>query len=164
MDAVTLTEVGADDEAVRFRLYAEVRAEELGMQGWNPDERTQMLRLQFEAQRRGYRDQFPAAAVRLILCDGSPVGWVIVDRSGPDLRCVDIAIVSGDRSKGIGTRVLRALQEEAAAGDRPLALTVLRTNVRALAFYARLGFRAIRQTDTHALMEWRRDSTHSAIR
>lgn len=153
-----LTETAADDQATRFELYAEVRAEELGIAGWEPSQRTQLLRLQFEAQRRGYRDAFPAAAERLIWYDGAPAGWVIVDRSGLRLHCIDIGIRSGVRGRGLGTRVLRALQEEAAAGDRPLALTVLRTNVRALALYARLGFREVGGNDTHALMEWRRES------
>jgi ribosomal protein S18 acetylase RimI-like enzyme len=156
MDALSFREVRPDDEAELFQLFAAVRAEELRMQEWEPQLRDRMLRMQFDAQRRGYLHQFPAASARVILRGPSPVGWVIVDRSGPELRCVDIAIVSEARSQGIGTAVLLALQEEAAAADRPLVLSVLRMNVRALALYVRLGFRAVAETGLHTQMEWRR--------
>lgn len=144
------------DEGQFFELFAAVRGEELGMERWDPQMRNEMLRFQFDAQRRGYREQCPTADERLILRGGAQIGWVIIDRSGPAVHCVDLAIVSGQRNKGVGTQVLRALQEEAATGNRPLLLTVLRTNARALALYARLGFRVIGETDVHAVMEWRR--------
>jgi ribosomal protein S18 acetylase RimI-like enzyme len=155
MDTLTLDMVRAEEVAL-FRLYTAVRAEELGMQDWEPELRHQMLRLQFEAQRRGYREQFPAADECLILRDGSPVGWTIVDRSGPALHAIDIGLLSGERNRGVGTRVIRGLQQEAAAGNRPMVLSVLTLNVRALGLYVRLGFRAIGETDTHTIMEWRR--------
>jgi ribosomal protein S18 acetylase RimI-like enzyme len=155
MDTVTLEMVRAD-EAPLFQLYAAVRAEELRMQDWAPELRNQMLRFQFEAQRRGYREQFPAADELLIVSDGSPVGWIVVDRSGTELHAIDIAVLSKERNKGVGTRVIRTLQEEAAARSRPMVLSVLTLNVRALGLYVRLGFGAISETDTHTVMEWRR--------
>lgn len=153
MDTVTLEDVR--DQAELFELFSRVRAEDLGMRNWEPELRARMLRFQFEAQRRGYREQSPAADTRLILRNAVPVGWVIVDRSGPVLHCLDIAIVPEARSQGVGTWVWRALQDEAAATERPLVLTVLRTNTRALALYIRLGFRVIGETAVHARMEWR---------
>jgi len=144
------------DEAILFKLFTAVRAEELGMQGWDPELRDQMLEVQFEAQRRGYREQFPAADRHLILREGSPVGWLIVDRSGTALLGIDMALLPDERNKGIGTRVIRALQEEAAAGGRPMVLTVLTINARAVGLYVRLGFRVTGGTDTHTVMEWRR--------
>jgi len=156
MDTLTFKDAGADDRTQLFQLFASVRADDLGMHTWEPALRDQMLRLQFEAQRRGYLQQFPDADARLILRNGSPVGWVIVDRSDAGLRVVDIAILSSERCQGVGTRVLRALQEEAAAEDRPVTLSVMHLNVRALELYLRLGFRAVGETDLHTLMEWRR--------
>ena len=125
------------------------------MHDWDAQLRDQMLRLQDEAQRRGYLAQFPASETRVILRDGEPVGWLIVDRTGATLHCVDIAVVPEARNQGVGTWVWRALQDEAAATARPLVLTALRANVRAFALYVRLGFRVIGETDAHGLMEWR---------
>lgn len=153
MDTLALGDVR--DQAGWFDLFSRVRAEELGMQAWDPQLRDQMLRLQDQAQRRGYLAQFPSSDTRLILRKGEPIGWLIVDRSGATLHCVDIAVVPEARNQGVATWVWRTLQDEAAATARPLVLTVLRTNVRALALYVRLGFRVVGETDAHVLMEWR---------
>jgi ribosomal protein S18 acetylase RimI-like enzyme len=134
MDTLTFDDVR--HHADLFELFSRVRADELGMHSWDPELRARMLRFQFDAQRHGYRAQCPAADARLILRGGVRVGWIIVDRSGPALHCVDIGIVPEARSQGVGTRVWRALQDEAAATARPLVLTVLRTNIRARALRA----------------------------
>jgi ribosomal protein S18 acetylase RimI-like enzyme len=153
-----LQDVRADDEGVLFELYVAVRSEELGMQGWSDEMRDRVLRTQFDAQRRGYRDQYPGLDEQLILCGGSPVGWVVVDRSDSrELHGLDIALVAEARQQGVGTRVMRLLQDEAAAGNRPMVIVVERRNSRALAFHGRLGFTAIGDTDVHCVMEWRQD-------
>jgi ribosomal protein S18 acetylase RimI-like enzyme len=143
------------EQAGWFDLFSRVRAEELGMQAWDPLLRDQILRLQYEAQRRGYLAQFPAAETRLILQEGRSIGWLIVDRSGAEFHCVDVAVIPEARNQGVGTWVWRTLQKEAAATARPLVLAVLRTNVRALALYVRLGFDVVGGTETHLRMEWR---------
>jgi ribosomal protein S18 acetylase RimI-like enzyme len=151
---IAFVALGAEEKAF-FQLYVAVRSEELGMHNWAPDLREATLRLQFEAQTRAYREQFPAADECLILRDGSPIGWLIVDRSSRELHCIDIAIVPGEQGKGVGTEVLSRLQEEAAVKNAVIILTVLRMNYRALALYQRLGFRMTREDDLHAVMEWR---------
>ena len=156
METLTLRDVRPEDEAGLFDLFAAVRAGELRMQEWEPALRGRILRMQFEAQRRTYRAEYPAADERLIELDGAPIGWVVVDRSRSELHGIDIALLEEKRGRGVGTRVIRALQEEAAAGNRPMVITVNRTNVQALALYARLGFRPVSETDLHMVMEWRR--------
>lgn len=156
-DLVTVRLLSASDESVLFGLYASVRAAELRLEDWEPAARDLMLRSQFEAQKSGYREQFPAAEVHLILRQGSPIGWIIVDRSGRALHGIDIALIAAERGNGIGARVIRTLQEEAAAEGRSMVITVQRLNQRAQALYRRLGFRATRETDLHIVMEWRRE-------
>ena len=164
VDTITFKNVSANEETVLFELYSAVRSVELGMQSWDAVLRNQILWFQFEAQKRGYRQQFPAADRRLILLNGSTVGWLIVDRSGSALHGIDIALVAEQRSHGLGTRVIKALQDEAAAEKRPFVITVQRTNHRATALYFRLGFRAIEETESHTLMEWRGDTAPSPDR
>jgi len=52
----------AEDESRLYELYAAVRAEELGMQGWEPELRARVLRQQCDAQRHGYRERYPNAS------------------------------------------------------------------------------------------------------
>ena len=156
-DTLTFRDVSDGEDTALFDLFKAVRSEELQLAGWEPAARDHMLRLQFEAQRHGYRAEYPAADERLIVRGGVPIGWVIVDRTGPHLHGIDIALLADQRSSGLGTRIIRALQEEAAASGRPMVITVQRFNVRALALYERLGFRVVRETDVHIVMEWRRE-------
>jgi ribosomal protein S18 acetylase RimI-like enzyme len=158
VDDITLRALDAEDEPVLFQLYMAVRSAELGMENWPAAQRDATLRIQFVAQRRGYREQYPNLDERLILRGGSPIGWVVVDGSDSRQLCgIDIALLAEARRQGLGTRVMRSLQEEAAAGNRPFVIVVERRNVGALAFHRRLGFRTVGETEVHAVMEWRPD-------
>jgi len=143
------------EERVLFELFSAVRSEELGMTAWDAQLRDRILRMQFTAQRRSYHEQYPGIVERFIVRDGTPIGWMMIDDSGEALCCVDLAIMPAERRKGIATGTLRALQEEAAATDRPLVLSVLRLNAAALSLYDRLGFRPVGGNDSHVLLEWR---------
>jgi ribosomal protein S18 acetylase RimI-like enzyme len=143
-----------EDEAAWYELHAAIRAQELGMESWEPALRTGILRQQLDAQRQSYRERFPDAEEQLILRGGTPIGWLIVDRSASEVRCIDIALLPAARGQGIGTLIIRDLQQEAAIDDRPMLLEVLRENARARALYERLGFQAMGGSDTHVSMEW----------
>jgi ribosomal protein S18 acetylase RimI-like enzyme len=117
-------------------------------------QRDQILRLQFVAQRSGYRQQYPALVEQFILRDGRAIGWVMVSRDAM-VRCVDLAILSEERRRGAATWALRELQAQAARMAVPLVLSVLRTNVPALALYDRLGFQPVGENDSHVFLEWR---------
>src|SRR5438128_7637801 len=127
MDAIGFRTVGPDDEPAWFALFAAVRGEELAMAAWDAAFRDIVLRQQFHAQRSGYRAQHPSASELLILLDDRPVGWTIIDRSGPTWHCLDIAVVTEHRRRGIATRVIRGWQRKAAADRRAISLSVLRT-------------------------------------
>ena len=154
--AIDLRNLEPGDEPTYFALYAAVRARELQIDALDATTRTSLLHSQFEAQRRGYRDQFPAADERLIVRDGVPIGWVIVDRSGDSLHGIDIGLLPDEQGRGAGTGIIRALQDEAASSERPMTISVQRFNARALALYDRLGFRRTAETPLHVMMMWRR--------
>lgn len=155
IEVITLRPLRADDEPALFALFSAVRAEELAMDTWDPALREVVLRQQFDAQRRGHRAQHPTATEYLILAGEQPVGWTVLDRSGPTWRCVDIAIGIEFRRRRIASEILRRFQHEAAAAHYGIGLMVLRSNVAARALYDGLGFRQSGGTDTHCYMEWR---------
>ena len=154
MPSFTTRIIGADDEAIFFALYSAVRSEELGMQMWDAPLRDQILRLQFAAQRSSHRQQYPAIVEQFILRDGRAIGWMMVNHDAA-IRCVDLAIIPEERRRGAATLALRHLQEQAAATGEPLVLSVLRTNVPALALYDRLGFQPVGENELHVFLEWR---------
>jgi ribosomal protein S18 acetylase RimI-like enzyme len=56
-------------------------------------------------------------------------------------------------NRGIGARVLRDLQAEAAAAGKPLRIHVERFNP-ALRLYERLGFRPVEGRGVYLFLEW----------
>jgi ribosomal protein S18 acetylase RimI-like enzyme len=72
-----------------------------------------------------------------------------------EIRIMDIALLPEDRGAGIGTKLLRELQEEARAAGKSLTIHVERFNP-ALGLYERLGFQQIEDKGVYLLMEWRK--------
>lgn len=136
------------DEAFLRTVYADARAEEVAAFGWPPAEVRAFLTIQFDAQRRHLRTAYPGSVDAIVVVDGEPAGRLWTDH-GPDrLTVIDIALLAGHRGNGVGGRLLRDLQADAAARGVPVALQVLRTN-RARHLYERLGFRPVPDGDTH---------------
>ena len=136
---LTLREVTPADEPFLFRVYADSRREELARIAWTDDEREAFLASQFAAQYRYYREHYDRATYHLVLAEGVPVGRLFVARWTREIRIMDVAILTERRGAGIGTRLLRALCDEADAIGTPLGIHVEKHNP-ARRLYHRLGF------------------------
>ena len=150
---VTLRLAGPEDEPFLYELYCSTRAEE--MAGWGLDQAQQraFLELQFKARQRHYDIAFSGAEHQIILCDARPIGRILVYRSEREIRLVDIALLSEDRSKGIGGSLIEALLEEAKTKGASVTLHVDKLS-RAARLYERLGFSVIDETGGSYKMEW----------
>jgi ribosomal protein S18 acetylase RimI-like enzyme len=151
---VTLRPVTPADEAFLRRVYASSRADELAAVAWTQAQREAFCDLQFEAQRTDYLRRFPDSEHAVVLADGEPAGRVWVDANTDEVRLLDVTILPEHQGKGIGTTLLRRLQERARTAGVPLRHTVLTSNVGALRLYERVGFAVKDSTQTHHLMEW----------
>lgn len=138
--------VAAIDDAFLFELYASTRAEELAAWGWSAAQQEPFVRMQWLAQKRGYEARYPSEGHCILELEGRPVGRLWVVRGEHELRLVDVTLLPAHRGRGLGTGVLRSLQEEAARAGKPLRLHVTRNNP-ALRLYTRLGFTAARGTE-----------------
>lgn len=152
--AVGLRPAGPDDEPFLVSLYAQTRASEMAATGWGQREIDAFVQMQYAAQRSDYEGRYPAASHSVVLADDRPVGRIWIDRSPDEIRLLDLAVIDGDRDRGIGTRLLRDLQAEAQPAGVPLRHSVVKTNVDALRLYQRLGFTIVGDLPTHHLMEW----------
>jgi ribosomal protein S18 acetylase RimI-like enzyme len=142
-----------DDALFLRRLFASTREAELSALAWSPGQIETFLQLQLEAQERYYRTHYPHARFDVIERAGTPVGRLVVDRSGGVIHVVDIAFLPDARGAGHGSELLRRLQEEAAAQGRAVMLRVARTNP-ALRLYSRLGFRVVHEGEIYVGLEW----------
>lgn len=110
--------------------------------GWDDDFQARYFRLHFDPSQRD-----------IIRCDGVDVGILSVEEREESLFLATIAILPQYQRRGIGTTLIRRLQQEAREGGVPVTLRVLRSNP-ARELYERLGFKLTGETETHYLMAW----------
>lgn len=131
------------------RLYASTRLDLLGSGRADPTLAASIMSMQQRLQGADYRERFPDAIYLVLQEGGEPVARIVVDQGPLALRLVDIALLPPARGRGMGSAVLRALQQWAAAHRLPLTLSVHRTNPNARRLYLNLGFR-IEHAGEHA--------------
>jgi ribosomal protein S18 acetylase RimI-like enzyme len=149
-----LRPVESSDEPLLRRIFASTREAEMQIVPWGEEEKEAFLDMQFTAQKTDYAVRFPRSEHSIILVDEVEVGRVWIDRGEDEIRLIDIALLPERRNGGTGTTLLRRLQAEASAADRPLRHSVYKQNTGALRFYERLGFQVVEDFETYVLMEW----------
>ncbi|HEX9373567.1 MAG TPA: GNAT family N-acetyltransferase [Roseiflexaceae bacterium] len=153
MANVSFRPICADDEPFLRHVYASTRLEELAPLGWSVEQQAAFLNQQFDAQHHHYQQYYTDAEFLMILLDERPIGRLYVARWPTQIALIDIALLPEYRSAGIGSRLLRALLDEAAAAGKPLRIHVEKFNP-ALRLYQRLGFYPIEDKGVYWYMEW----------
>ncbi|MFN2241756.1 MAG: GNAT family N-acetyltransferase [Anaerolineae bacterium] len=105
------------------------------------------------AQRRLFQERFDPARIQILERDGEVIGYISVERNEEYLFLSAIEIAPQVQNRGIGSSLIRDLQDEAARRRIPLRLRVLQGNP-ARRLYERLGFVATGETETHITMSW----------
>jgi ribosomal protein S18 acetylase RimI-like enzyme len=121
---------------------------------WTDAEKQAFLEFQFEAQQNDYLRRFPHAEHSIVIFEGDSVGRIWIDRQEGEIRLLDVTILPDHQNQGIGTILLKELQQESASGGKPLRHSVYKTNTKALRFYHRLGFEVVEDFEAYVLMEW----------
>jgi RimJ/RimL family protein N-acetyltransferase len=93
---------------------------------------------------------------------GEPVGIAVLGLRGERAWCGGFGVAARARGRGLSHRLVAAMLEQAReAGARECALEVLTRNQRAIAAYARAGFRVTRDL---RIVEWRQPETEARRR
>ncbi len=153
--ATELRPATATDDGFLFELYCQVRAPEFAMLALPEEQKGQLIRMQYTAQRAAYQAQFPGSNYEIVLHDGQAVGRIWVDRSERDLHLVDVALLPACRNAGIGTHLIKQLQSEAGSTGKPIRSSVFRFNPGSLRFHERLGFCVTSEDQVEFHLEWR---------
>jgi ribosomal protein S18 acetylase RimI-like enzyme len=138
--------VVASDYDALYRLHVDsMRAYVAATYGWED-----------AAQERFFREAWDQKKEARVLVDGDDIvaTWLI-ERRTSDVYLAFVEVASTHQSRGIGTRILRALLQLAEAARVPATLMVMKANPRARRLYERLGFVAVRETATHYEMSTR---------
>ncbi len=103
--------------------------------------------MQYRAQKAQYEFSYPEAENSIVVLGDQSIGVLRVDRKEAGTRLVEIALLSSQRRRGIGTALLRGLIAE----GRPVLLSVERANP-ARRLYERLGFVVMRDDGVYLEM------------
>ena len=154
---ISLRPITPEDDSFLAGLYASTRAEELAVTGWSEEDKAVFCRRQFDAQTAHYRENYPGASLQVIEKEAVAIGRLYVARWKREIRIMDIALLQEHRGSGIGTKLLRELQDEARSTGKSLTIHVERFNP-ALRLYERLGFKMKEDKGIYLLMGWRESS------
>jgi GNAT superfamily N-acetyltransferase len=141
------------DEELLLEIYKSSRGDDLRGLGWTEDRISEFLGMQYEAQQRFFESEYKRAADEIVMSEGKPAGRLIVERREHEIRFIDVALLAEHRNRGIGSFLIRKLQDEARRERKPLRLQVIRFN-RAVNLLERSGFVRTSETGTHFQMEW----------
>lgn len=100
-------------------------------------------------QEAGFAEWFIPGEVSIIMADGVDVGWIQLRQDSAATFLGSIYIAPAMQRKGIGTRVIEAVLDQARGKQQPVTLAVMKINP-AIALYLRLGFR-VTHADEHKL-------------
>ncbi len=104
-------------------------------------------------QREYFTSHWPD--VRLAIeASGELAGFVDLDEQGETIHIGNIELRPASQRNGIGSAILKAVQQRAEIKSVPVTLQVLKVNP-ARALYERLGFEHTGETETHHQMAWR---------
>lgn len=152
-DTLTLRDETEQDSAFLQQLYAQTRATEMAYFPWTDEQKNAFLTMQFDLQRRHYRENYPNTQFAIILLDNNPVGrWYLQCRTD-NFHLIDISLLADYRNQGIGRYLLKTLIAKAQTKQKNIRLHVETTNP-ALRLYQRLGFSVVEECGFHWLMEW----------
>lgn len=157
---LTLRAASRDDLPLLARLYAAFRMPELLLAPWSAAEKQAFVNDQFRLQHVHLVRHFPRADYWIVERDGAAIGRLYLDRARAEWRVLDILLEPAAQGTGIGTALLRWVQDRAVAagaGAAAVALQVTFNNPRAQALYRRLGFEDVADPDGNGLnlpMRW----------
>jgi ribosomal protein S18 acetylase RimI-like enzyme len=152
-----LRPAGIEDSEICLQLFGERHISRFAALEWNEEQLTVLLQMQYRARCTGYKARFPGLE-SFMICDGDhqPVGELLVCGNEDRVRVVDISLFRVCQGRGIGTRLLLDLQDQAGAKGQMLELSVDHENP-ARRLYERLGFEVIGSDALQAEMIWTAD-------
>src|SRR5690606_20404347 len=119
-----------------------------------PGRRAAVAAREADAQHAHYLRAYPGADLAIVELAGAPVGRLYVHRRADELRLLDVTLLPEHRGRGIGTRLVRALLDEARARGVAVSCDVEHDNHRARALYLGLGFEPVFEDPVCTLLSW----------
>jgi putative acetyltransferase len=141
---ISLRPAGAEDRDFVERVYFETQRWIIeALFGWRGQEQ----------ERANFADGYDADTTQVIVVDGEDAGWLTVQR-GADIELGSLYLAPERQRKGLGTKLVQELIDEATLARLPLKLSTAKINP-ARNLYERLGFVEVREDRYKIYMEHR---------
>jgi GNAT superfamily N-acetyltransferase len=146
-----------EDDGVLFELFCSAHQHKFSAMELPADQLEQLLRIQFEGQRRDFQQRYPDADFDLISQSGAVIGQWFVCRRPDHFLVVDITFLHGHRT-GIATQIVRDLLDEAHREGKAVRAHVEAMNP-ARQLWLRLGFQRVGGDEAYWALECHPPST-----
>ena len=104
-------------------------------------------------QRDLHDKRFASQDLRIIQFHGTDVGFLSTSNTSDTFKVDQLYILPEYQGRGIGAACMRRIIDDASLEQKSVTLQVLKINVRAIAFYQRLGFTIVDENSTHFQMK-----------
>ena len=142
IESITLRPIRADDDIFLFGLFSNAHEQDFALLDLPEEQKTAMLRMQFDAQQLQYHERYPRGNFDLVLKAEKTVGIIYTQRGPEEFVLIDIVLLPEFRNEGIGRALVAELIRQ--AQDEQKALTAhVRKNNSAWRLWQRLGFEAV---------------------
>ncbi len=151
--AIALRPTAPTDQAFLDHLYATSRGD---LQQFPGDAAfiAQLIGMQQRMQTAGFQQNFPRAQHYVVQQHGQAVGRLIIDVGDMDIRLVDLVLLPETQGRGIGTKLLQALQDLALQQGLAISLAVSLSNAPAKRLYGNMGFTVVASDGLFEQMRW----------
>ena len=138
------------------QLYGSLRAQELAQTGWPADTQQAFIDSQLALQHRHFVTVYAAADFYVVQAGGRAIGRYYLLRRSPYYLVVDIALLPGERGRGVGGSLLAWTQQlaERDPDAEGIELHVDERNSGAQRLYTRLGFQLTTHESPYLGMRW----------
>ncbi len=150
---ISLRPITPGDGEFLLAVYASTREDEMARVDWNEEKKAAFIRMQFDAQDRYYRQNYPGYDFSVILVDDLPAGRLYLHRRPAEIRIMDIALLPAFRRQGVGEKLLREVQAEGTLKGVPVTIHVEKFNP-AFRLYERLGFGIAEDKGVYCFLSW----------
>ena len=151
--SISFRPVTVQDRDLLLRLYASTRERELALVPWDAGQKALFLQHQFASQDQHYGAYFPDADYSIVVHNGKDAGRIFVTRDEAHIHVLEFTILPEHRGAGVGTEIVRRLQEEARSKALPLT-TYLDQFSDSQAWLERRGFTRMADEGIHYKMQW----------
>ena len=156
MPDITLRPVRPEDDLFLLAVFIASHSEYDALP-LPPDQKKQLIEMQYRLQTADYKIRFPNSRHEVILIDDEAAGRVWWAQLEEEIRIIDMGLLAAACNSGTGTTLMNRFQEEARKCGKPLRSSVFRFNQGSLRWHKRLHFRVEREDELMCYMVWRAD-------